>query len=79
MRIRDDAIQTFRPSKETRLAALVLALGAVALGPAGGAAAGAVVPDCVVVQDPHTFTATAFCPPQDLVGTVVIIDVRGAS
>jgi hypothetical protein len=62
------------------LATLLLALGTVALAPAGGAAAaGAVVTDFVVVHDPQTFMATAFCLPEDLVGTVVTQEISSGT
>ncbi len=63
------------------LAVCTLALGAAvgvlvpapALGAKGGASA--IVTPFVVVHDPQTFTASAFCLPEDLLGTVTTQEI----
>ena len=75
-RSRENTTHPFRASTKTRLVTLALAVGAVGLVPAAGAAAGAVITDFVVVHEPETFTAPAFfCLPEDLVGTVVMQEI----
>jgi hypothetical protein len=59
-----------------RRAALATAAGALVLAPASLAlAAPATVTRFIVVHDPEIFTASAFCLPEDLLGTVTTQEV----
>jgi len=55
--------------------ALGAAVGVLVPAPALGAGAAATVTPFVVVHDPQTFTASAFCLPEDLIGTVTTQEI----
>src|SRR3954454_6800881 len=68
--VEGEVVLTSRPKLTMCLVSLGLASGTL-LVPASTALAAPADTHFVVVNDPQTFTATAFCLPEDKLGTVV--------
>jgi hypothetical protein len=66
----EPSVNTFPRNRTFWLASLGLACGTLVLPIPSASAAGAAT-RFVVVHEPETFTATAFCLPEDMVGTAV--------